>query len=670
MRRVAFLAAAIIIGSALLIGALELLCRVTSLGDPPRVWPSRLAYQRVGPAFSQIPDEQGRIWCVGGGVSPIRPTLFPERKGPATFRVFVFGGSAAWGFGYYGGGSFPALLQRLLAQRYPQRDIEVINLAQVGYSSTQILARAREVLERYDPDLLVVYSGHNEGLELRAILARTQRTLDQIELRARWRKRSALYRALGKLSNLLLYRPNAPLERPAGILAANRPFSQRESTWIVERFAENLQRIATLAGQQGVPLILSTVVWNGEWQNERPDRCVFCEPIEPRAIPDEMPAAQVRQALAADWAFSMLRRGRRAWAAQLLRDLQSADARYLRLKCALDGPDRDQALERLHELADELRQAGFWRSDQRLGVLYVDLLAALEQHDPHPLTRLSLQEAYRIVRRSLLPGLGDPTGREPYRLSYIAQLVGDEQTSEQVEQALLAMPLPTANPAINEAIRNATSESNAILIDTEQRLRALSPNSVVGYDLLLDYCHLNIRGALELALMIEEEIAGRELPGDPDPQVRPRLLARGIEGRFWNLGHDQCDIRWFVGVGSRPVLLYNPNPSLSWRAAQAVSPTDNAQQAALGELYAAYAEFNDNGYDPQRIRGELIPQLERIGLAHPQLQGLRTSQAWLSLVTGDTSGALSLLDRLDPQTEPDAERMRRWIEHAPVTSAE
>ena len=89
-----------------------------------------------------------------------KPLAFAPAKRPQTVRLFVFGESAAEGdpappFG------FARILQILLRERYPDRNIEVINTAVTAINSHVIRPIARECAD-YSGDVWVIYMGNNE----------------------------------------------------------------------------------------------------------------------------------------------------------------------------------------------------------------------------------------------------------------------------------------------------------------------------------------------------------------------------------------------------------------------------------------------------------------------------------------------------------------------------
>ncbi len=73
----------------------------------------------------------------------------PEEKEPGTYRIFVFGSSAA--FGWIHSASFSQMLQVMLMERFPGVRFEVYNLANAGLNSSIMRPLAGECA-RMHPD--------------------------------------------------------------------------------------------------------------------------------------------------------------------------------------------------------------------------------------------------------------------------------------------------------------------------------------------------------------------------------------------------------------------------------------------------------------------------------------------------------------------------------------
>jgi lysophospholipase L1-like esterase len=85
--------------------------------------------------------------------------VMPKTSG--TYRIFCLGGSTTAGYPYWYNGSFSSFLRERLHRTFPAGDIQVINLGMTATNSFTVLDMARE-LTSYEPDLLIVYDGHNE----------------------------------------------------------------------------------------------------------------------------------------------------------------------------------------------------------------------------------------------------------------------------------------------------------------------------------------------------------------------------------------------------------------------------------------------------------------------------------------------------------------------------
>lgn len=99
--------------------------------------------------------------------------FFPERlvregvavrladpKPAGTFRIFVLGESAAMGFPSPRFG-FPRVLEVMLREAFPGKNIEVVNVAMAGINSHAVRRIAKECAE-LEPDAFVIYMGNNE----------------------------------------------------------------------------------------------------------------------------------------------------------------------------------------------------------------------------------------------------------------------------------------------------------------------------------------------------------------------------------------------------------------------------------------------------------------------------------------------------------------------------
>ncbi|MEA3226990.1 MAG: hypothetical protein U9Q07_13650, partial [Planctomycetota bacterium] len=91
---------------------------------------------------------------------------FAKNKAVGTYRVFCVGGSTTFGRPYDDTTSFCGWLRAMLPKADPTRKWELINAGGVSYASYRVAALMEELV-RCEPNLFIIYSGHNEFLERR-----------------------------------------------------------------------------------------------------------------------------------------------------------------------------------------------------------------------------------------------------------------------------------------------------------------------------------------------------------------------------------------------------------------------------------------------------------------------------------------------------------------------
>ena len=127
---------------------------------------SNILYMRVGGGegdYKRIKPDQ-HYPTININSHGFRGPEFEAEKPDDTYRIFVIGGSSAFGIGTADGSTIPAHLERMYreANPFPQLRIEVINAGMVhAQSYTESLMVKNQILQ-LDPDLLIVYDGHND----------------------------------------------------------------------------------------------------------------------------------------------------------------------------------------------------------------------------------------------------------------------------------------------------------------------------------------------------------------------------------------------------------------------------------------------------------------------------------------------------------------------------
>lgn len=162
-RRVLFPLGAVLLGLLPFV-LLELGLRAFGLGRPAAAPDPFGGFNRRVPLF----EREGPVYRTARARAPmVAPQEFPAEKPAGSGRIFCFGGSTVYGHPYLGDTAFPRWLELELAAVDPARRWQAINCGGISYASYRIAPLVREVLQ-YQPDLIVVATGHNEFLEDRA----------------------------------------------------------------------------------------------------------------------------------------------------------------------------------------------------------------------------------------------------------------------------------------------------------------------------------------------------------------------------------------------------------------------------------------------------------------------------------------------------------------------
>jgi lysophospholipase L1-like esterase len=173
LARLALVAAGLLAGVACLVG-LELLLRLVGAGEKAPAYDPMVGFSAAVPLFERIERPDGtavfRITPArllnDSRAAPVPQREFLAEKPSNGFRVFVVGESSAAGHPYPPAYAFGEWLERRLTASLPDLSVEVVNAAVAGYSSRRALIATREIAG-YAPDLIIVYSGHNEWAERR-----------------------------------------------------------------------------------------------------------------------------------------------------------------------------------------------------------------------------------------------------------------------------------------------------------------------------------------------------------------------------------------------------------------------------------------------------------------------------------------------------------------------
>jgi len=187
---------------------------------------------------------------------------FPVQKASGATRIFCLGGSTTYGRPYDDKTSFCGWLREFLPAVEPSRQWEVINAGGVSYASYRV-ERLMEELVDYEPDLFVIYTGHNEFLEKRTygeLLSTPEFLRDLASLASRLRLYSLLSDLIYERENVLAPEVDAILDNSVGPTDYHRDDAMRDA--VLEQFRISLKRMAQLGQNEGAEIVFVTPASN------------------------------------------------------------------------------------------------------------------------------------------------------------------------------------------------------------------------------------------------------------------------------------------------------------------------------------------------------------------------------------------------------------------------
>jgi len=304
----------------------------------------------------------------------IETSFFLAEKAPNGLRIVVQGGSTAAGFPYGLGASPAGMLERRLRRTFPHRQVEVISTAMSAVNSYTLLDFVDEIIE-IQPDLVVVYAGHNEYLGLFGVGSRLSVASSPWITRAHLAlSRIRIYRALGNVLTPAL--SESPADRDASRsmmtrVAGNRSiaFGGEDYDRGIEQFRHNMNELLARYRDAGIPVFVGTLVANERDQPPFVSALPRFADLDPdvRDSFDKLRAVLDQNPDSADAWFALGRR---------LED----DGRYTEARDAyLQAKDRDQlrfrAPEEFNEVLREIAE------DQSIRLVDVQLALAVAAPD-------------------------------------------------------------------------------------------------------------------------------------------------------------------------------------------------------------------------------------------------------------------------------------------------
>jgi tetratricopeptide (TPR) repeat protein len=200
-----------------------------------------------------VTAEQRRSW--------FNHQAFLRDKPPEAYRIFCLGGSTTYGRPYDDRTSFAGFLRAFLPAMDPSRSWEVINAGGISYASYRIEVLTRELVQ-YQPDLFVIYTGHNEFLEDRTYssLIETPEAIRRAVRWAGWSRTFALAQRMLHGPPAVADRPTLPAEVTAILDRSVGPSAyHRDDRWraqVLAHFRAALGQIVAVARNAGAEVLL------------------------------------------------------------------------------------------------------------------------------------------------------------------------------------------------------------------------------------------------------------------------------------------------------------------------------------------------------------------------------------------------------------------------------
>ncbi len=400
-------------------------------------------------------------------------------------RVLLFGGSNTEIFPH-------AELQRLLDQQAAAegaaRRFEVINLGRSGYGSARVAILFTQALQALEPDVVLIYSGHNEFIE-RGFAT------DVAE-----RGPPPLLAPLARLRSVRALLPlfGAPAPEPWAMAYEEfRQLTYDQTLQYLEGYRRNLSGMCAAAAEADVPVVLCTVVSN---------------------------------MLAPPWGYAAPA-GTSDEQRDVIKRLKDAGRGHLPawVRVAFDPPLRVRA-EDWREYGEPQQTAGelprevpvlrtlsgeladttdtwrtppthLWPWPDRWSPDVWTLLGAVEALHHATLTpreeRLA-RRAYDFYGELLALCPDEPRGL--FQQGLCAYVLGrPEEAAELFARAGAFDRAPRAgNDVTNGMLRAVAAERGVTLVDAAAWFRERCPDGIVGYEVMMDHCHLQAGARVHL----------------------------------------------------------------------------------------------------------------------------------------------------------------------------
>ena len=496
LRRLLYAALTLLLFAALLEGALA----VADVANPLERLSLTRGFSPTVHYFVDVPDQPGAVRTqMFNGESP--EVAIPPKD--ERVRVMLFGESNTEGFR-------EEVLEAHLEAAMPGTQFQVLNLGRHGYGSERVRILLTQALE-YEPDVALIYLGHNEFIEAGFAA----------EISKQWQQ-PWLLRLTEKLSALRTMNLGVSLVERAtsgGVAAQPESWQKRSQifasmTWDKTQdffgvYRENLDAMVTLCRDAGARVVMATMVGND------------FDPPTVSTPPKDLPEDGQRQ-------MAKLRQQAIALIPERFRHgiiPSGPNDPLIRLRPPDwgEGITRDVREERrkaatphelpvLRPLTGELAAAPFW-CDSATWLPPVFTLMQTEGEISARRLDAAERDALRQAceRYESILQICPDIPLALYELGLCRWLLGEDDAAaaELLRRSIHFDRAPTrANDIINGIIRELAAaragDAGVRFVDMEQWFRDRSPAGLVGYEVMMDNCHLH---EASRAILVDQFVA-------------------------------------------------------------------------------------------------------------------------------------------------------------------
>ncbi len=481
-----------IVVTLVLLVPLELTLAAAGLGD--RSGRSELSRGFDPDAAYLVPDPE----VAGGWCTQMMDVAADEKRVPPKGereRVILFGGSNTAGWS-------PLRLDRALNEGRERPRYEVINLGRSGYGSARVKLLVHQALQRLEPDVVLIYVGHNEFVEksflLDLELHASSRWIDDLTARA------THLRTVNFVADLFRETRSPHGDRPEAWSWEYGKFQNLtfDQTLVqLEGYRENLRAACTEALEHGARVVLCTVVAN---DLEAPFGSAF-----PPAI-DEATRESFREK----------RRAALALLPACFRPL--LPERELDRVYGPEWPTEPEGAAAARSPLPGLRpctgpfatQSPGHPAPERLIPKILTVYQSWEILNTHAFdepTRARLEQAETLLQEALALCADHP--RAIFELALVDYALDRDgaRTAQLFHEAGRLDRAPRkGNDTTNRIVREVAAElPDVLLVDAQALFARHMPLGLTGWEWMADYCHLNWGGKIVLLDMLAKAMRER-----------------------------------------------------------------------------------------------------------------------------------------------------------------